>query len=794
MTWQCLEHRGGHYFFPEAHGGKGHLGPARRDWGEAAFIGNGMIGASIYKKTPEALTWELGRNDVEAHNHLAGIDWSVPRLPIGDLRLCPVHPIKHESMHLSLYDAEANGETVTSGGRILWQSFACATRDIIVIMVETEGDEDEAQISLHPAHGVSPRLRTLPAESAMKDGPLPSLPQVTECDGLQVAVQELVNDSGEISGEYATAVKTVVLGKNQALQLVGIEHSRENGVARTAVIAMVEAAAAAGLETLRREHRAWWHKYYPQSFLSIPDTRWEGFYWIQMYKLASATRGDMAEVIDNQGPWLTDSAWPGTWWNLNVQLSYSPLCKANRLELCGSLINTIEANQARMRQNADPITDDGIYMGRFSGRLCEGNIMPERTAILAGDIGCFELGNFTWIVKLLYSHYRSCMDKEMLRAKIYPVLRANINVFLALLTEGDDGKLRLPKTTSPEYPDSKGGTSCPAVDTSYDLSLLRWGLQTLILCNNELRLEDRLEPVWRDTLARLAPLAVDDNGIMVARHLPFAVSHRHYSHLFAIYPLHLLDLCNPAEFELAEKSFRHWINLTGALEGYSHTGGACIAATMGDGNLALECLNGLRDYLLPNTMYVEGGGPVIETPLSGAESIHYMLLQCHRDTVRVFPAIPDAWRDVTFANLLAEGAFEVSGKRENGRNQWVQITSQAGQPLRVIPNLPGPVKFHSEQPIQVEAAANGLYTINLQAGASVLLYSGETVPEIKVTPVASQRQFENFYGSDPCNPIVIPLPKISGVNSEKVMMHTKTMVKRKKRENLVLGNTGFRGT
>ena len=64
----------------------------------------------------------------------------------------------------------------------------------------------------------------------------------------------------------------------------------------------------------------------------------ENFYWIQMYKLASATRGDRA-LIDNTGPWLTVTPWPNAWWNLNVQLTYWALNASNHLDLAASLEN-----------------------------------------------------------------------------------------------------------------------------------------------------------------------------------------------------------------------------------------------------------------------------------------------------------------------------------------------------------------------------------------------------------------------------------------------------------------------
>lgn len=47
--------------------------------------------------------------------------------------------------------------------------------------------------------------------------------------------------------------------------------------------------------------------YYPASFLSVSDSVIEAFYWINMYKLASATRPDRT-VYDLMGPWYIEGA------------------------------------------------------------------------------------------------------------------------------------------------------------------------------------------------------------------------------------------------------------------------------------------------------------------------------------------------------------------------------------------------------------------------------------------------------------------------------------------------------
>jgi len=204
--------------------------------------------------------------------------------------------------------------------------------------------------------------------------------------------------------------------------------------------------------------------------------------------------------------------------------------------------------------------------------------------------------------------------------------------------------------------------------------------------------------------------------------VPFATSHRHYSHLFMIYPLHLLDCSKRKEYELMKKSIQHWVGFTGALQGYTYTGAAAMAAYMNDGEKALEYLNGLKAYLCPNTMYSESG-PVIETPLSAAESIHYMLLQSWGNTIQVFPAVPDKWEDAEFHQLLAEGAFEVSAKRVKGQTEYVHIKSLKGSPLRVKPNIERKIKYKgSSAAYIVDEIEKGTYLIELGQGESITLY------------------------------------------------------------------------
>lgn len=92
-----------------------------------------------------------------------------------------------------------------------------------------------------------------------------------------------------------------------------------------------------------KNHQNWWHQYYNKSSFNIPDQELQDFYNYQLYKLASATRANKP-AIDLQGPWTDKTPWPGYWYNLNMQLTYSPLYMANHLELAESLVKAIDRN------------------------------------------------------------------------------------------------------------------------------------------------------------------------------------------------------------------------------------------------------------------------------------------------------------------------------------------------------------------------------------------------------------------------------------------------------------------
>lgn len=693
-------------------------------WEEGAFIGNGMIGAMIYKETPEALRFQLGRYDVNSHRIVDSIDWTVPRLLIGDFILKPAGNIKSETMRLHLWNAEVSGKIETDKGSIEWRSLTHAEDMTIMVELIASGGESQTTLEWRAESGISPRW-WYSADSAKVKVKMPDKPSFESTEYASVSVQPFVDN-----GEFAVAWNEKQIKPGHKLVYISIANSYPGNTAKSEAIENVKISESKSLDNYVEEHQAFWHSYYPQSFVSIPDKKWEGFYWIQMYKLASATRSDRA-LIDNQGPWLPLSPWPGVWWNLNVQLSYSPLYTSNRLNLAESLINEIHLKSNVFRDNV---------LDSLKGKNCA---HVGRCSDITFDTGCkyLELGNLTWALQTAWRHYRHCMDKELLKEKIYPLLKDNINTYLHLMYEGDDGKLHLPPTHSPEY-----GRSLRVQDANYALALFRWGCQTLIEANNILGLNDELLPKWKYVLENLTEAPVNENGLMVGHDVPFAMSHRHYSHLFSFYPLYLLDQDKPEDKELIEKSISHWVGFKGALAGYTYTGASSMASSLGDGEKALEYLDGFFPYLKANTMYVEAG-QVIETPLSCAESINNMLIQSWGDKIRVFPAVSKNWGDVSFQDLRAEGSFLITSSRRNGKTEFVKVKSLAGEPLRIDPNIEGLVKVIGERQFRLSEETRGVYSIDLKQGEEIILYAENADTDFKISPVGGDAKYYNCFGS-----------------------------------------------
>ena len=696
-------------------------------WNEGAFVGNGTIGMMIYvDNKSNSIEFHIGRSDVTEHRKAPDKKSSIgvlgasgfydfTRLDVGKMRLKPTGKIISGALRQDIWNAQIFAHFITDSGTVDLKCYCPYNNNVNIVEVKsTEKTFDNHKSydwKFKPGRAFPSRFLTSKSDSTKYiKNPLPVLFSI---DGYSYCEQSL-----SAGGDYATVWKeNVDVKPNESVLYMTIANeipaAHQSGIKGKQYI---DEVINQPLEDVQLANADWWHNFYKKSFLSIPDAKMESFYWIQLYKMATCSRPE-SPAVDLFGPYFRTSSWTAHWWNLNIQLTYWPVYASNHLELGENYISIVDENF-------------GTLLNRFKEK---------------------QLGDFAWAMHNYWWQYTYAGDWQALKEKWLPKAVEIANVYDTKLIKNSDGKLELKPLGSPEYKDF---TLFP--NTTYNLSLLRWLLNTLIDVNNKTKLNHPDAAKWKQTLKDLIPYPVNENGLMIGSNQGVEMSHRHFSHLLALYPLFQLNPDNKEDKELVVKSVKHWhqIDKGKALAGYSFTGASLLYTSLGMGNEALDVMHQFlgdslhKSRILTNTFYVEAGGknPVIETPLSGAAGVIDFLLQSWGNKIRVFPALPHSWKEATFNELRAQGGFLVSAVRQNGRTQWVQIKSLAGEPCIVkVPDWEKAIVVGNKKVI-IKKMATGEFSITLKKGDEVLLMEKGRIVTPVISAVNTQLKDQNAYG------------------------------------------------
>ena len=731
-------------------------------WSEAPWTGNGMLGSMVWREG-DALRLQVFRGDVQTHRPMTQghSGYTRSRIQIGSFYLQPVGKLLGCDWRMDYWNAELVGTVLTDKGTIKIRHFTHAGDMAIVTEWAGEGGEKGCVVRWEAASPMPTRSRGCPVnEAALKTAQkqykskyptelyVPEQPAQTQIvDGVELCVQDLVGNA-----RHVTAWRLAQPAPARQRLVVSIGNrwpDRSNDPLRDAVDVVRRVAAMPENEYTewKKHHYRWWHEYYPASFVSVPETPVETLYWTQMYKLGSATRAD-GVMIDTAGIWQTPSRWPFVTWDFNTQYCYYPLPTANRLELAQSLIRTFSKYRDNLVKNVRPEEwqSDSAYLSVNTGLdLYQPKDVDERDVANSG-------AHLVWAMHACWLIYRNSMDDGMLRETVYPLLRRAVNYQIHRLEKRTDGKYHVPISISPEL--------CQARDVLYELSLLRWGCQSLLAAGKRLGIAPGESDKYRDVLSNLVDYPVDEvTGYMVGEGRTFKEAHRHWSHLMMMHPLQLVTGRSPEERALMRKSVLNFqeVNERGrAVGAFEFTGRSAMWALLGEGDAALAALHQFMNWrdCTRNGLYQEGNNPCLESPIYTSQCVHEMLMQCYDEwpageglqaAIRVFPAMPKTWQDAVFHNLRTPGSFLVSAVREGGKTRWVRIKSLAGEPCRVKVKFDGAVKLAAVRPLELKLLAPELYEVPLIKGEEIVLYSGEKPAEFKIEPVAIKGD-TNFYG------------------------------------------------
>jgi len=454
-------------------------------------------------------------------------------------------------------------------------------------------------------------------------------------------------------------------------------------------------ALADGYDALLAPHRTWWERFWSRSGVRVPDAAVQRHYDLVQYFYGAASRRG-APPMPLQGVWTADAGglppWKGDYHHdLNTQFTYYAYQAAGRFDQGACFLDFMWDHLPAHRK----------FARRFYGT--PGAAVPGVMTLdgkAMGGWGQYSLSPAMgpWVAHLFYLHWRYTMDRQFLRDRAYPYCSAIAECLDALLQAGPDGKRKLPLSTSPEiHNNSLAAWLTP--NTNHDLALLRWLFGALGSMADALD-KPRDAARWRAVLGQLDEWAVEGEAgaLKLSADESLTQSHRHHAHLMAIHPLGILHVeGTDRDRRIIDASLAQVRRLgTRAWCGYSFSWMACMEARCGRAQAAENRLAiYLEAFLSRNGFHINGDQTkkgysgfryrpfTLEGNFAASQAVHEMLLQSWGGTLRVFPATPAKWKDVSFADLRAEGAYRVSAERRGGRTVRVRITAGRDGRLRL---------------------------------------------------------------------------------------------------------------
>jgi alpha-L-fucosidase 2 len=458
------------------------------------------------------------------------------------------------------------------------------------------------------------------------------------------------------------------------------------------------------------KHCEWWEIFWKSSSITLPDKRVEQHYNLCRYFYGSASRAG-APPIPLQGVWTADNnalpPWRGDYHHdLNTQFTYIAYHNSGDFEAGRCFLDFIFSQTESYKALArDYYSVPGIAV-------------PGVASLAGQSLGGWPQYSFSptcgvWVAVMFTDYWKHTGDQDFLQRQAYPFCAGVAEFILGMLKIGDAGKYFLPLTSSPEIHNADLAAFLTPT-SNYDLALIQRLFDDLRQMAVVLKNADD----WQIHLNRMPALSISPElGLMVSPDENLHESHRHHSHLMAIYPLKLLTIADPAHATIIHNSLHHIDKLgTGEWVGYSFSWMAALNAYAGNGDRALRLLNCYLDgFVSRNGFHLNGDYKdlgystfkyrpfTLEGNFAAMQTVHEMLLQSNNGVIKVFPALPGAWNDVEFDDLRAENNIRVSAALVNGKVARLSLT--AAQDCSVIVVAPGvqnkTVKLTANLPIEL---------------------------------------------------------------------------------------------
>lgn len=482
-------------------------------------------------------------------------------------------------------------------------------------------------------------------------------------------------------------------------------------------------------------HVLWWHNFWKNSAIHIPDTLLEKQWYLEQYKFGSAARLG-APPISLQAVWTADNGrippWKGDYHHdLNTELSYWPCYSANHLDGGLSFVNYLWGNRVNYKRYTK------LFFGQKGGLAVPGVTTLDGTEMGGWIQYSLSPTVSSWLAHHFYLYWRYSKDKRFLATRAYPWI-ASVAYFLEHITVKDrNGHRKLPISSSPEINDNDLSAWFPQ-DTNYDLALMQSTFQTAVELSVELGHLQQARH-WAKIMDELGDYALSPNSeMMFAPGLAYNQSHRHFSNMMAIYPLGMINWEDSEKSQRIIKNSIHLLDSIGPAYwcGYSYAWLASLKARAKDGDGAANDLQIFaKAFCSPNSFHLNGDQTksgyskyqyrpfTLEGNFAFAAGLQEMVIQSYAGFINVMPALPASWKNISFENLRAEGAFLVSAAKENGITSYIKIVSEKGGECTVETDIPvNQIKVSGKAIAKITLGKNSKTRIDLKTAPRGVVY------------------------------------------------------------------------
>lgn len=305
-----------------------------------------------------------------------------------------------------------------------------------------------------------------------------------------------------------------------------------------------------------------------------------------------------------------------------------------------------------------------------------------------------------WILTHIWEHYLYTQDRAFLQ-RVFPLIEESAEFFLEYVYQKDSGEYTCGPSISPENSFLYNGNARQiSSGCTYEILMIRELFSIYKKASNILGIPKKEMYAKNEKICeKLLPYRVMENGCIAEwdHDLPEAdPQHRHTSHLLGLFPFAQItpeetpDLCEAAEKTLQRKMTppENWEDT-----GWARSMLMLYEARLQNGEKAYAHICHMLEHLLePNFM-------VYHPPTRGAAAFDHvyeldgntglcscigeMLIQSHRDRIRLLPALPKAWRNGKISSFHARGNLEIDLEWREGVFQRAVLKSSTPQKVVV---------------------------------------------------------------------------------------------------------------